>query len=87
MVCKAISGLMILAWIAGIALFFIHEPSLDILTALILTGLGIPWNLTPIFTGGSEVFRSAFVLGAPVVNIIIVWMLCRLIARRVCPNC
>ncbi len=87
MICKAITGLMLLAWVAGVALFFLHQPSLEILTALVLTGLGIPWNLTPIFTGGSDGFRTAVVLGAPLINIIVVWLLCRIVARRYCPNC
>ncbi|HGG60076.1 MAG TPA: hypothetical protein ENK26_09210 [Gammaproteobacteria bacterium] len=89
--CKAIGGLLVLAWVAGIALFFIsanlHQHTLDMLTALTLTGLGIPWNLTPIFTGGSETFRIAVLLGAPLINIVIVWALCRIILRRFCANC
>ncbi len=89
--CKIIGGLLVLIWLAGAALFFVnmnlHDQTLDVVTALILTGLGIPWNLTPIFTGGSQIFRMIVVLAAPIINILIIWGLCRVIARRICPNC
>ena len=90
MICRIITGLMVLAWIAGVALFFISESTgiyaLDLLTALLMTPLGLPWNLTPIFTGGSEAMRMVFALGAPVINIAIVWGLCKVVARCFCPQ-
>ena len=90
MICRIITGLMVLAWIAGVILFFISESTgnytIDLLTALIMTPLGLPWNLTPIFTGGSEALRMAFALGAPIINILIVWGLCKVVARRFCPQ-
>ncbi len=90
MICRIITGLMALAWIAGVALFFInqglHNDVLDILTALVLTPLGLPWNLTPIFIGGSETMRMVIALGAPIINILIVWGLCKVLARRFCPQ-
>ena len=90
MICRIITGLMTLAWIAGVALFFInhnlHNDALDILTALVLTPLGMPWILTPVFIGGSEGMRLGLALGAPVINILIIWGLCKLIVRRFCPQ-
>jgi len=86
MLCKAITGLLVLAWIAGVALFFanmgVENDVLDLLTALIMTPLGLPWNLTPIFSGGSQTMRMVVALAAPVINIIIVWLLCRALAGR-----
>ena len=90
MICRIITGLMVLAWVAGVAFFFISESTgnytLDLLAALIMTPLGLPWNLTPIFTGGSDVMRMVIALGAPIINILIVWGLCRAIARKLCPQ-
>ncbi len=90
MICRIITGLMLLAWLAGVALFFVNQgldnDVLDVLTALVLTPLGLPWNLAPIFTGGSEAMRLAVALGAPVINVLIVWSLCRVLARRLCPR-
>ena len=90
MICRIVTGLMVLAWVAGVALFFISESTgiyvLDLLTALIMTPLGLPWNLTPIFTGGSETVRMIIALGAPIINIVIVWGLCKVVARRFCPQ-
>jgi hypothetical protein len=85
-----IAGLMVLAWVAGVALFFIAESTgiyaLDLLTALIMTPLGLPWNLTPIFTGGPDALRMVIALGAPVINILLAWMLCKVLTRRFCPQ-
>ena len=90
MICRIITGLLVLAWVAGVALFFISESTgnytIDLLTALIMTPLGLPWNLTPIFTGGSETMRVIIALGAPVINILIVWGLCKALARKLCPQ-
>lgn len=90
MFCRVIVGLMVLAWILGVALFFINagmnNDTVDLITALIMTPLGLPWNLTPIFTGGSDAMRMVFALGAPIINIFIVWGLCRVIARKLCPQ-
>ena len=90
MTCKILTGLLVLAWAAGVAMFFgnmaADNDTLDLLVALVLTPLGLPWNLTPIFAGGSEAVRMAFALGAPLVNIVIFWGLCRLLARRLCPQ-
>lgn len=91
MFCRGLVGLMILAWIAGAVMFFInmsmHHATLDLITALILTPLGLPWNLTPIFTGGSEMLRIATVLGTPLLNILLVWLLCRPVLRLFCRAC
>ncbi len=90
MTCRVIAGLLALAWIAGVALFFINmsmdNDTLDLIVALVLTPLGLPWNLTPIFTGGSDIMRIAFALGTPLINILIVWGLCRAVLRRLCPR-
>ena len=90
MICRIITGLLALAWVAGVALFFISRSTgiyaLDLLTALVMTPLGLPWNLAPIFTGGSETARMAIALGAPVINILIAWGLCKVMARRLCPQ-
>ena len=89
MICRIITGLVALAWVAGVALFFIAENTgnytLDLLTALVMTPLGLPWNLVPIFTGGAETVRMAIALGAPAINIPIVWGLCKAVARKLCP--
>ena len=90
MICRIITGLMVLAWVAGVAFFFISKSTgnytIDLLTSLIMTPLGLPWNLTPIFTGGSETMRMVIALGAPIINILIVWGLCRAVARKLCPQ-
>ena len=83
--CRVVTGLFALTWVAGVALFFIAENTgifaLDIMTALVMTPLGLPWNLTPVFSGGSETVRMAFALGAPVINLLIVWGLCKVVVR------
>ena len=90
MICRIITGLMALAWIIGVALFFISKATgnytTDLLTALIMTPLGLPWNLAPIFTGGSDVMRMVIALGAPIINILIVWGVCKAVARKLCPQ-
>ena len=87
--CRVVTGLFVLAWVAGVALFFVAENTgifaLDIMTALVMTPLGLPWNLTPVLTGGSETTRLAIALGAPALNVVIVWGLCKAVARRFCP--
>ncbi len=91
MFCKGLVGLMVLAWLVGTGLFFtnmsMHNATLDLATALTLTPLGLPWNLFPIFLGGSEMLRIAVVLGMPLVNILIVALLCRPILRLFCRSC
>ena len=90
MICRTVTGLVVLAWVAGIVLFFIAESTgnytVDLMTALIMTPLGLPWNLVPIFAGGSETVRMIIALGAPVINIFIVWGVCKIIVRRFCPQ-
>ncbi len=90
MLCRVVTGLFVLAWVGGVALFFIAENTgihaLDIMTALVMTPLGLPWNLTPVFSGGSEGVRMTFALGAPVINLLIAWGLCKAVARRFCPQ-
>ena len=90
MICRIITGLVVLAWIAGLALFFInhglHNDMLDLFTALILTPLGLPWNLGLIFLGGSEGMRTGLALGMPIINILIIWGLCKVVVRRFCPQ-
>ncbi len=90
MTCKMLTGLLVLAWLAGVAMFFgyaaTENDTLDLLAGLVLTPLGLPWNLIPIFSGGSGSVRMGVALAAPVINIVIFWWLCRMLARRLCPQ-
>ncbi len=90
MICRTVAALFLLVWIAGVAMFFLSAGGAqwaDLPAALSLTGLGVPWNLSGMMMGDAYGLRKAIVLLAPAINLFIVYGVCKLIARRICPNC
>jgi hypothetical protein len=91
MTCRLIAGLFVLLWIVGIASYFAAASGAgdwaDYLSALIMTPLGLPWNLSALLGGANQGLRLGIALGAPLINLIIVYGLCRLVVRRICPGC
>jgi hypothetical protein len=90
MICRILVGLFVLAWLAGIGMFAalewggVSSGTLDLLTALVMTPLGLPWNLIAMAVAGKTA-KMIIALLAPVVNLAILAGLCAFIRRRLRP--
>jgi hypothetical protein len=83
--CKWILGVFALLYLAALALFAIGSLGLfgserDPLAAVFLMPLGLPWNLLsdPL----PEALYPWLGAGAPLVNLLLLWIICRGIAAR-----
>ncbi|HHN67591.1 MAG TPA: hypothetical protein ENK15_06095 [Thermopetrobacter sp.] len=88
MVCRLLTGAFVALWLAGVASFVVnqslHNDTLDLFTALVMTPLGLPWNLYPVFFGGSDTLRMVIALAAPLINLVLLWVVCRAVCRIFC---
>ncbi len=87
MICRILIGLFVLAWVAGVGMFAalewggVKSATLDLLTALVMTPLGLPWNLVAMAVAGKTA-KMVIALLAPVVNLAILAGICALVRRR-----
>ncbi len=91
MTCRIVAALFVLLWIIGVATHFAAAAGMgdwaDVIASLVMTPLGLPWNLSALMMGDAYGARLVVALAAPAINLLIVYGLCRLIARRLCPEC
>ncbi len=87
MICRILVGLFVLGWVAGLGMFAalewggVKNATLDLLTALVMTPLGLPWNLSALAVPGKTA-KMAIALLAPAVNLAILAGICALLRRR-----
>ena len=79
--CRGVLVFLALAYVLALALFAIGASGLfgqerDPLSAVFLVPLGLPWNL--FLDALPEASRLWLAAAAPIVNLLILWLLCRL---------
>lgn len=84
LMCRVIIGLFAAAYfvallILGIGTYGLFGAERDPLSGVFLVPLGLPWNL--IIDAAPEALLPWIGIGAPLVNLFLIWLVCRLFSR------
>ena len=85
MLCRVLTGLFGLLYLGALALLAIGTFGLfgaerDPLAGVFLVPLGLPWNLIPLSEAGGVLLLVG--LGAPLINLGILVLICRVVRGR-----
>ena len=85
MLCRVLIAIFAICYLAALALlavgtFGLFGAEQDPLSGIFLLPLGLPWNLVPL--DGPDHALRAIGLGAPLINLVLLVVLCRALRRR-----